>query len=135
MKKYIKISAYLILAFIVAFIIYVMMFFNSQTDTKILKLEGYVFDESTKKPIERVKVIINNDRYEDDFGNNNHDEYLGHDKIELFTDSNGYYSTSIDKSAFLWIDFYKEGYRNTRENGKYSKEIMSYKTYISKQKY
>lgn len=107
------------------------MFFQSQTDTQV-KLEGYVLDESTNKPIHNVKVVISNDRFEDDNGNYNYDEYLGHDKIQLLTNDEGFYSTSIDKSAFLWIDFQKEGYIRKREEGKYATTKMHYQTYLSK---
>lgn len=132
-NKHIRFFFYSLLTLIIAIVIYIFMFFNSQTDIQI-KLEGYVFDETTKKPIENVTVVINNDRFEDDNGNHNYDEYLGHDKITLFTNKEGYYSTSIEKSAFLWIDFKKHGYINKREDGKHSAKKMSYKTYLSKDK-
>lgn len=132
-NKYIRIFFYSLLTLVIALAIYIFMFFNSQTDIKV-KLEGYVFDETTKKPIENVTVVINNDRFEDDNGNHNYDEYLGHDKIQLQTNREGYYSTSIEKSAFLWIDFQKNGYISKREDGKYSTKKMSYRTYLSKKK-
>lgn len=132
-NKHIRIFFYSLLTLVIAIAIYIFMFFNSQTDIQI-KLEGYVLDETTKQPIENVTVVINNDRFEDDNGNHNYDEYLGHDKIQLLTNREGYYSTSIEKSAFLWIDFQKHGYINKREDGKHSAKKMSYKTYLSKDK-
>ncbi|MCB6089623.1 hypothetical protein [Flavobacterium psychrophilum] len=103
-------------------------------DTTNVKLEGYVFDEETKNPISGVLVIVNNDRYEDNNGNKNYDEYLGHDIIKLYSDEKGYYSTKIDKSAFLWIEFSKKEYSNKNEKGKHSSKLMNYKTYLKKKK-
>lgn len=121
---------YSFLILILAILVYLFMFYISVIDTKDVTLEGYVFDENTKKPIENVLVVINNDRYEDDKGNNNFDEYLGHDKITLYTDKNGYYNTVIEKSAFVWIDFEKEGYNKHNEKGSYSSKKMNYKIYL-----
>jgi hypothetical protein len=102
----------------------------SVIDKNNVKLEGYVFDQKTKKPIESVLVIINNERYASDSGHKNYDEYLGEDKINLYTDRNGYYSTLIKKSAFVYIDFEKEGYIRFTEDGRYSSKTMNHETYL-----
>lgn len=120
------------LALILAGLVYLFVFYLSVIDTTNVKLDGYVFDNNTKEPIENVLVVINNDRYEDDKGNKNYDEYLGHDKITLYTDKNGHYSTVIKKSAFVWIDFKKEGYKKHIEKGSYSSKKMNYKIYLNK---
>jgi hypothetical protein len=127
-----KIVLYSFLVLILAILVYLFMFYMSVIDTKNVKLEGYVFDNNTKKPIENVLVVINNDRYEDDKGNKNYDEYLGHDKITLYTDKNGYYSTVIEKSAFVWVDFEKKGYRKHTGKGNYSSKKMNYEIYLNK---
>lgn len=119
------------LALILAGLVYLFVFYLSVIDTTNVKLDGYVFDNNTKEPIENVLVVINNDRYEDDKGNKNYDEYLGHDKITLYTDKNGHYSTVIKKSAFVWIDFKKEGYKKHTEKGSYSSKKMSYEIYLN----
>jgi hypothetical protein len=126
-----RIVLYILGILFIAIVGYLVTFYMSVIDTNDVKLEGYVFDEKTKKPIENVLVIINNDRYESDNGHKNYDEYLGHDKIKLYTDKNGYYSTVIKKSAFVYIDFEKEGYTRFTENGKFSSKTMNYKTYLN----
>lgn len=126
-----KIMLYVVGILSIAIIVYLFTFYMSVIDTNNVKLEGNVFDEKTKKPIENVLVFINNERYESDSGNKNYDEYLGYDKIKLYTDKNGYYSTIIKKSAFVYIDFEKKGYTRYTENGRYSSKTMNYETYLN----
>ena len=95
-------------------------------------IEGYVYDQDDKQPLSGVRVIINSDRFEDDNGNKNYDEYLGHDEIKLYTNQDGYYSTLVNKSAFIWIDFKKEGYANKTGKGSHSQKKMSYEAYLNK---
>lgn len=127
-----KIALYAFIASILSIFIYLFVYYLSVTDTKNVKLEGYVLDEETKQPISEVLIIVNNERYEDDKGNKNYDEYLGHDEIKLYSNKNGYYSTTIEKSAFLWLDFDKDGYTKKSEKGEYASKTMSYKTYLKK---
>ncbi|TGD59897.1 hypothetical protein [Flavobacterium humi] len=127
-----KIGLYTFLVSILAILIYLFVYYLSVTDATNIRLEGYVFDEETKQPINKVMIIINNERYEDNKGNKNYDEYLGHDKIKLYSDKNGYYATIINKSAFLWLDFNKEGYLDVEEKGQYSEKKMEYKTFMKK---
>ena len=126
-----KTVLYTLALLFIAIVGYFYVYYLSVIDTTNVKLEGYVFDKKTKKPIENVLVVINNERYESDSGHKNYDEYLGHDKIKLYTDKNGYYSTVIKKSAFVYIDFEKEGYARFTENGKYSSKTMNYETYLN----
>ncbi len=119
-------------AFVASILIYFFVYYLSVTDTKNVKLDGYVFDEETKQPISEVLIIINNERYEDNKGNKNYDEYLGHDVIKLYSNKSGYYSTTIEKSAFLWLDFHKGGYAKKSEKGEFSSKKMSYKTYLKR---
>jgi|GEM_PF-574502 len=126
-----KIVLYVLGILFIAIVGYFVAFYMSVTDTNNIKLEGHVFDKKTKKPIENVLVIINSDRYESDSGHKNYDEYLGHDKIKLYTDKNGYYSTVIKKSAFVYINFEKEEYARFTENGRYSSKTMNYETYLT----
>ncbi|MFD2591012.1 hypothetical protein ACFSTE_09230 [Aquimarina hainanensis] len=119
---------------VLGMILYFAIFFISRTDIKNVHVEGYVFDQTTEKPLSNVKVIINNNRYEDDAGNANYDEYLGNDRIELNTNANGFYSTEINKSAYLWIDFSKESYQSKTEDGQYASKNMKFKTYLKKDK-
>lgn len=128
----IKFGLYLFFAIISGIVIYLFLFYLSVNDTLNVKIEGYVFDVETKRPIQNVLITINNERYEDDEGNSNYDEYLGHDIIRLHSDETGYYSTTIKKSAFLWIEFNKKGYHKKSEVGRYSSKTMSYKTYLEK---
>lgn len=79
-----------------------------------MKIEGYIFDEDTKKPIENVLPLNHNESYEDVQGFNNHDEYLGCEVIKLYSNEKGYYSITFEKRAFLWIEFDKNEY-HTKE--------------------
>jgi hypothetical protein len=130
MKLKRKIVLYVVGILFIAIVVYLVAFYMSVIDKNNVKLEGYVFDQKTKKPIESVLVIINNERYASDSGHKNYDEYLGEDKINLYTDRNGYYSTLIKKSAFVYIDFEKEGYIRFTEDGRYSSKTMNHETYL-----
>jgi len=128
-----KILLYTIIIIVLGIGFCLFAFYQSVTDTKNVNIEGYVYDKITKKSINGVTVIVNNERYESDNGTLNYDEYLGHDVIKLTTDESGYYSTTIEKSAFLWIDFEKEGYMKAEEKGLYSSKRMTFKTLMKKQ--
>lgn len=127
-----KFGLYMFLVMISGIIIYLFMFYFSVNDTLNVKIEGYIFDEETKKPVQNVLILIHNESYEDDQGYNNHDEYLGYEVIKLYSNEKGYYSTTIEKSAFLWIEFYKNEYHKKSEKGQYSRKRMNYKTYLKK---
>lgn len=111
---------------------YVVVFLVSSTDLKNVHLQGYVYDEMTKKPLDSVLVVVNNYSYEDEKGNSNFDEYLGYKKIELTTNENGFYNIVINKSAFLYIDLKKNGYKVRAEDGQYSNKKMKFETYLEK---
>lgn len=123
----------ILITLLISVFVYFFFFYLSVTDIKNINLSGYVFDEETKKPISNVLVVVNNERYEDDKGNKNYDEYLGKDKIKLYSDSNGYYSTVIEKSAFITLSFKKDGYIKKEEAGRYSSKHMKYKTFLTKE--
>ncbi|MFC7773978.1 hypothetical protein [Flavobacterium sp. GCM10027622] len=131
-KEIKKLFIYGSIALVLGVIIYLFAFYLSVIDSKDVKIDGYVYDEITKQPINGATVIINNERYESDNGVSNYDEYLGHDVIKLITDKSGHYSTVIGKSAFLWIDLEKEGYQNSSIDGQYSSKTMEYKTFMKK---
>ncbi|WP_298118707.1 hypothetical protein [Flavobacterium sp.] len=114
---------------------FLFMFYLSVTDTENVKIEGYVYDKMTNKPIESAKILIENYRYEDNNGNSNYDEYLGLDKISVCTDKNGFYETKFDKSAYVVIEIHKNGYKTTMENGEYSSKNMDFKTDLEKNDY
>ncbi len=111
---------------------YFSIYYFSARDIKNVKIKGYVIDKSTNIPIENVLVTIINERYEDDKGNNNYDEYLGQDKIKVYTNKEGYYEAEFKKSSFVWIKFYNSKYVNFEEDGKYAKKTLEFKTYLSK---
>lgn len=127
-----KIGTYVTIAIALGIAIYFFVFYQSVTDVKDVKIDGYVYDATTKKPINDATVVINNERYVSDKGRSNFDEYLGHDIIRLRTDKSGHYSTVIKKSAFLWIDFEKQGYQNASIDGQYSTKMMVFTTYMKK---
>jgi hypothetical protein len=127
-----RVGTYVIIAMASGIAIHFFVFYQSVTDVKDVKVEGYVYDATTKKPINDATVVINNERYVSDKGRSNFDEYLGHDIIRLRTDASGHYSTVIKKSAFLWIDFEKEGYQNASIDGQYSTKMMVFTTHMKK---
>ncbi len=123
----------LVYIFVILFLVivgYLYVYYLSVIDTNNVKLEGFVFDKKTKKPIDSAIITVNNHRYESDSGYKNYDEYLGYDKIILYTNKNGYYSTVIEKSAYLLIDIEKKSYKKYLEDGKYSSKTMCYETYL-----
>lgn len=127
-----KIIFFTLVGVIFILFVYLFMFYLSVTDTKNVKIEGYVYDKTTNKPIESAKIVIENYRYEDDNGNSNYDEYLGLDKIAVYSDKNGFYETKFDKSAFVVIEIHKDGYKKIIENGEYSTKNMDFKTNLVK---
>ena len=127
-----KIIFFTLVGVIFILFVYLFMFYLSVTDTKNVKIEGYVYDKTTNKPIESAKIVIENYRYEDDNGNSNYDEYLGLDKIAVYSDKNGLYETKFDKSALVVIEIHKDGYKKIIENGEYSTKNMDFKTNLVK---
>ncbi|CAH0293421.1 hypothetical protein [Chryseobacterium sp. Bi04] len=83
--------------------VYIFIYYYNNQDVNDVKVEGYVLDSSNSQPLKDVKVTVINDRYENDNGHKNYDEYLGQDKIELRTDTKGYYSIVLKKSAYVYI--------------------------------
>ncbi len=124
----------LISILLVLFIGYIVVFFVSSTDTENVRLEGCVYDIKTKEPINNAKIFIVNNRYEDNDGNTNWDEYLGTDKFVMLTDENGFYKIEIEKSAFVFIEVFKEGY-STKTESKYSSKRMKFETYLERTSY
>jgi|SRR5690606_22601900 len=115
---------------IVSLCAYLSIYYFSVNDVSNVKLSGYVYDNNNKTPLKNVLIIINNERYEDDKGNKNYDEYLGNDKIRIYSNDQGYYSTIIKKSAFVRLSFQKDGYVFKTEDGQYSSKKMEYETYL-----
>jgi hypothetical protein len=132
MKKIIKIIILFISIILVTIIVFFSIYYFSANDLTDIKVEGYVFDAKTKTPIDGVRVVINNERYESDNGTKNFDEYLGNDKVELITNSKGYYSTVLKKSAFVWVTLSKTEYLNLIEKGKSSEKVLMFKSNLSK---
>jgi hypothetical protein len=132
MKSTIKIIATITLVGAILIIGYFSIYFFYARDVENVKVKGYVIDKSTNIPIENVLVIITNERYEDDKGNYNYDEYLGQDKAKVYTNKEGYYEAEFKKSSFVWIKFYNSKYVDFEEKGKYAKETLEFKTYLTK---
>ena len=123
-----KIIFFTLIGVIFLLFAYLFMFYLSVTDTKNVKIKGYVYDKMTKKPIEKAKILIENYRYESDNGVSNYDEYLGIDKVVVYSNKNGFYETKFDKSAFVVIEIHKDGYKKIMQNGEYSTKNMDFKT-------
>ena len=133
MKTKYKILFAVLFVFIAFLGMYLFSFYKSVTDTRDVKLNGYIYDEKTKQPIPNTLIMIISERYEDDNGNTNYDEYLGKDTIKLYSDSKGYYSTIIEKTAFISLYFKKEGYVQKKIEGEYPTKQMNYKVYLIKE--
>ena len=133
MKTNYKILFAVLLLFIVFLECIYFHFTNLLTDTEDVKLSGYIYDEKTKQPIPNTLIMIISERYEDDSGNTNYDEYLGKDTIKLYSDSKGYYSTIIEKTALISLYFKKEGYVQKKIEGEYPAKQMNYKVYLKKE--
>ena len=123
-----RIVIFTFIGIIFLLIVYILIFYLSVTDTKNVKIEGYVYDEITQKPIEKAKIKIENYRYESDNGVSNYDEYLGLDKVKIYSDKNGFYKAKFDKSAFVVVQIHKDGYKTIIENGEYSSKNINFKT-------
>ena len=55
-----KIIFFTLVGVIFILFVYLFMFYLSVTDTKNVKIEGYVYDKTTNKPIESAKIVIEN---------------------------------------------------------------------------
>ncbi|MBL3550525.1 hypothetical protein [Chryseobacterium sp. KMC2] len=114
--------------------VYIFIYYYNNQDVNDIKVEGYVLDSSNSQPLKDVKVTVINDRYENDNGHKNYDEYLGQDKIELKTDTKGYYSIVLKKSAYVYIYTKKDGYKPLEEKGKQAQKLLTFKTYMNRSK-
>jgi len=132
MNRKLKIVLIIFAGILIAISTYLLIFFLSATDTKNVKLEGYVYDSKTKLPIKSAIITIENYRYESNSGKQNYDEYLGKDNFELITNDNGYYEIPINKSAFIVIEVKKDGYKSKIES-EYSSKYVTFKTNLEKQ--
>jgi hypothetical protein len=112
--------------------VYFFIYYYNNQDVNEVKVEGYVLDSSNSQPLKNVKVIVISDRYENNNGYKNYDEYLGHDKIELKTDNKGYYSTTLKKSAYVYVYLQKEGYKSLEEKGQQAQKLITFKTTMNK---
>ena len=108
--------------FIISFVfiaflgMYLFSFYKSVTDTEDVKLSGYIYDEKTKQPIPNTLIMVISERYEDDNGNTNYDEYLGKDTIKLYSNSKGYYSTNNYRENRFYIIIFQKRRLCSEEN-------------------
>jgi hypothetical protein len=96
---------------IVAVVIYLVIYFRSQTDVKDVHLQGYVYDRSSNTALQDVRIKITNWRYTSDSGKKNYDEYLGKDTVTLTTNAHGFFSTDFPLSAQINMELEKTGYK------------------------
>lgn len=134
MKQRIKIFFSIIIIICLIIVGYFAVYYFSAQDIENIKVKGYVYDKSNKTPIENVLVTIVNERYEDDKGRTNYDEYLGKDKKVVYTDKNGYYEVEFDKSSYVYVKLFNPEYLTLEEKGKYSKKTIEFKSFIAKKK-
>ena len=127
MKKFLIISA----SILILFLMYLAFWLYSASDTKNVRLSGYVFDKETNKPIQNAIIKIENYRYESDNGTSNYSEYLGEDNYSLKSDENGFYEIKITKSAFIVIEVKKNGYK-IESDSDFSFKYMRFKTFLEK---
>jgi hypothetical protein len=127
MKKFLIILA----SILILFLMYLVFWLYSASDTKNVRLSGYVFDKETNKPIQNAIIKIENYRYESDNGTSNYSEYLGEDNYSLKSDENGFYEIKITKSAFIVIEVKKNGYK-IESDSDFSFKYMRFKTFLEK---
>jgi hypothetical protein len=127
MKKFLIISV----SILILFLMYLAFWLYSASDTKNVRLSGYVFDKETNKPIQNAIIKIENYRYESDNGTSNYSEYLGEDNYSLKSDENGFYEIKITKSAFIVIEVKKNGYK-IESDSDFSFKYMRFKTFLEK---
>jgi hypothetical protein len=113
-----------ICSLLIGLLIYLSIYYCSVQDTKNIIVSGKVYDSITQLPLENVNITIVNQRYEDNEGRNNFDEYLGKDVIETKTNKDGLFEAKISKSAYVWIEVNHEGYQKKISDGKYSTKKM-----------
>lgn len=101
------------------------VFLYLPTDIEV-SVYGHVIDARTHNPIDSAQVLITNERYENDRGYTNHDEFLGKDTVTVVTDSIGYFHVTFKKSAYLYLEIHKNGYEVFKTQGKYARRIMKY---------
>lgn len=126
-----KIISILILIIVIVFISSVVDFLINP-DAKDIKVEGYVFDEN-RVPLENSTVIIFNSTYSaKDNEYTDYSSYLGHDTLITKTNRNGYYAQKINKSAFMTIRVYKQGFSISKSGGLNSSSIMKHDFILTK---
>lgn len=110
-------------AFIGAVVITVLLYLPTDIEVSVC---GHVIDAHTYNPIDSAQVLITNERYENDRGYTNYDEFLGKDTVTVITDSTGYFHATFKKSAYVYLEIHKNGYEIFKVQGKYARRIMNY---------
>lgn len=93
---------------ILAGIICLIVFWPSADKTGHVKLQGYVHDHATGKPINNCKIVIFNCIIQED-------NTYGRDKtLYTTTDVDGHYEAEMENSHLMYIRVFKKGYSITR---------------------
>lgn len=124
-SKKLKIIFLLILIIAIFFISSIILFLINPDITNV-EVKGYVNDENGA-PVENSTVVIFNSTYKAKDSNcTDYSSYLGHDTLVTKTNKNGYYIQKIDKSAFVTIRVYKQGFLISKSEGINSSSNIKY---------
>lgn len=130
-KNIIRIISILILIVVIVFISSIVSFLINP-DAKDIKVEGYVLGEN-EEPLENSTVVIFNSTYKaKDNEYTDYSSYLGHDTLITKTNKNGYYFKKIDRSAFITIRVYKQGFLISKSGGLNSSSNIKHDFILSK---
>lgn len=95
-------------------------------------VEGFVKASYTELPIDSAKVTIVNERYQNDSGFSNYDEFLGKDIKTVYTDSTGYFHVIFKRGAYIHIEVIKDNYEIYITDGIYAYPNMKFEIQLNK---
>lgn len=98
-------------------------------DIEDVRLEGYVYDEASRRPIGGVSLDLVNWYYE----GGDYDSYNKWTKHSLTTNESGFYSVTLRKSAFVEFDIKKNGYSKSHQGKDIYKKKVRLDFYLKKE--
>ena len=115
---------------LLCFAVPMLMFFISP-DVPNVNIEGHAYGAKDKTPLKDCKVVVFSGSYKAKGSNyTDYSSFLGSDTLTVTTDGKGYYSAKIDRSAYLYIRVFKEGFRLFESDGMNAKKRMKQDFYL-----
>lgn len=88
--------------------------FLAPNDILNVQLEGCIYENDSKKPLQGCKIVVFNSSYIEKEGDyTDYSSYLYNDTISLVSNQNGKFKTSLKRSSNIDIRVYKNGYQLT----------------------